>query len=262
MEIVSDNLQDIQDLAKKIASGSEITTRPPTSPTIDLPGGFIAADGSVTRSATVRELTGRDEEAIARGGNRAVMLNTVLARGLEKLGYNDATVADLDNLLAGDRDAILLGIRKMTFGSTVDGALNCPGCGTRQNVLIDLDEDIPTTELADPVNDRVFEVDLKAGKAVVTLPTGLVQKQLADNVSKSAPEKMSIFLGGCLVSINDIPCTGAYTASTLGILDRETLFAEITKRNPGPRLEAVVKACGACGADISIPLSLADLFRI
>ena len=262
METISDNIQDIKDLAKQISGAEEIRTRPPIDPTVELPGGFIAADGSLVKTATVRELTGRDEEVIAKGGNKSLMLNTVLSLGLEKLGYNTPSAHDLDSLLAGDRDMILLGIRKATFGKTVDGVINCPGCGTKQDMLIDLDDDIEVVELADPIKDRVFDVELRAGTAVVGLPNGIVQKQLAENLFKSNAEKMSIFLGGCMVSINDKPCIGASSAANLGILDRELLFTEIVKRNPGPRLEAVVKACKACGVEISVPLSLADLFRL
>ena len=262
MEITSDNIQDIQDLAKKISEFSEIKNRLPEDPTVELPGGFLNPDGSIVKVATVRELNGYDEEIIARGGNRAIMLNTILSRGLEKIGYKTPTTDDLDSLLAGDRDAILLGIRKLTFGKTVNGTTVCPGCGVRQDVLIDLDEDIETKELTDPLNDRIFEIDLKAGKAVVGLPNGIVQKQLADNLTKSTPERMTIFLSGCLVSIDDEPSIGLSSALKLGILDRENLLAEITSRNPGPRLEAVVKACKACGVEISVPLSLADLFRL
>lgn len=262
MEVISDNIQDIKDLAKQISGSDEIITRHPVDPTVELPGGFISSDGSLAKSATVRELTGRDEELIAKGGNKSIMLNTILSLGLEKLGYNKPTAQDLDSLLAGDRDAILLGIRKVTFGNTVDGVIDCPGCGVKQDMLIDLDEDVEVVELADPIKDRVFEVELRAGTAVVGLPNGLVQKQLSENLYKSTAEKMSIFLGGCLISINDNPCIGASSAANLGILDRETLFAEIVKRNPGPRLEAVVKACKACGVEISVPLSLAELFRL
>jgi hypothetical protein len=262
METISENPQDIQDLAAKFNSTGTITSRMPESPEVELPGGFVGKDGVVIKFATVRELTGRDEEAIARGGNRNLLLNTILTRGLEKLGYDAVTSTDFDNLLAGDRDAILLGIRKITFGKTVDGEIVCPGCGELQDMLIDLDEDIEMVELDDPINGRVFEVDLKAGRAVVGLPNGITQRKVMENASKSSAELVTIFLGGCLISINDQPSMGPSTAASLGILDRETLLTEITKRNPGPRLGAVVKACKACGEDISIPLSLAELFRV
>lgn len=262
MEVLSDNVDDIKDLAKKIGQGPEIKTRMPANPTVDLPGGYITPEGSLVKFATVKELTGHDEEFIARGVNSTLMLNNVLLRGVESLGHSAPTERALDDLLAGDRDAILLGIRKATFGNTIDGVINCPGCGARQDMLIDLDEDVEVVELKDPINDRIFELDLKAGRAVVTLPTGAVQKQLAEGANKSLAERKTIFLGGCLVSINDDPCIGAYSAASLGILDREALFTEIAKRNPGPRLEAVVKACKACGTEISVPLSLAEMFRI
>jgi hypothetical protein len=44
--------------------------------------------------------------------------------------------------------------------------------------------------------------------------------------------------------------------------DRTKIVDEIIKRNPGPRLGEVKKACQACGEDILLPLSLLDLFRL
>ena len=259
MEITSDDIEDIKKLAAQI-SDSDVQTRFPDNPDVELPGGFIAKDGSVVKYATVRELTGRDEEFIARGGNKSIMLNNILVRGVERLGYNAPSSNDLDSLLAGDRDALLLGIRKVTFGAIIDGSITCPSCAEKQDVVIDLDTDIEYTELADPLNDRVFEINLKAGKTEVGLPTGAVQKRLADSMGKTAAERLTILLNGCLIAINDEPCN--MVAADLGIVDRETLLEEIVKRNPGPRLEAVIKACKACGTDIAVPLSLADLFRL
>ena len=262
MEIVSDNVNDIKNLASQISQEDDIKTRMPADPSVELPGGFLKDDGALVKYATVRELTGRDEEAIARLSNRNQMLNLILERGLEKLGEAEPSSFDLDSMLAGDRDAIILAIRKVTFGPTVESVVTCPKCLERSDVSIDLDKDIEIRELQDPLNDRTFEVDLRAGKAKVTLPIGALQKQLADNSGKNSAELLSVFLGGCLVSIDGEPCIGTYSATNLGILDRETLFNEIAKRNPGPRLEAVMKACAACGEEIYLPFSLADLFRL
>ena len=190
------------------------------------------------------------------------MLNTLLVRGLETIGYDKPTSADYDNLLAGDREAILLAIRKATFGEVVEGVVSCPGCGVEQDVDINLTTDVEVKELTDPVSDRVFEVQLKAGKAVVGLPNGITQRKMMEAAGKSTAELTSIFLGSCLISVNDTPSMGASTAVSLGLMDREKLMTEIAERNPGPRLGAVIKACKACGVEISIPFSLADLFRL
>jgi len=263
METISSNPQDIQNLAKHFEEpGTIVETVAPESLEVELPGGFIGKDNSLIKFATVRELNGADEEIISKTNNSGAFLNTILKRGIDKLGHETATAADLDNMLAGDRDAILLAIRRATIGRTVVGVTTCPACGESQDVNIDLKDDVEMRELEDPFSDRIFDVELRVGRAVVGVPNGITQKKLTESTNKTTAELTTLLLAGCLISINDEPSFGASTAIKLGILDREKLVTEIAKRNPGPRLEAVVKACKACGEELLLPLSLADLFRL
>lgn len=263
METITSNPQDIQDLAAKFQNPTvEVKTVAPESLEVELPGGFLKKDGSVVKFASVKELTGADEEVIYRSASTGLFLNTILSRGIDTIGYEKATAADLDTMLAGDRDTLLLAIRRATFGNKVDGETTCPACGERQDVLIDLVEDVEVRELPNPIVDRIFDVDAKIGKVTVGLPNGLTQKRLMESTNKNSAELTTLLLGSCIISINDEPSLGASTAAKLGILDREKLITEIVRRNPGPRLEAVVKACKACGTEMSLPLSLADLFRL
>ena len=130
----------------------EIKTETPTDLIVALPGGFITQEGSLIKKAKVRELTGIDEEIIARSETEAKALQVILQRGLEELGDKRPSENDLDSLLAGDRDAILLGIRKATFGRTVEYKINgCNSCLEPQSFEIDLDTDVKNTELKDEV---------------------------------------------------------------------------------------------------------------
>ncbi len=96
-----------------------ISTRAPASNEVTLVTGFINKAGETVKVAEVKELNGSDEEAIAKAGSSGKALNVILQRGLVSLGDTPATKEDLDSLVAGDRDAILLGIRRVTFGETV-----------------------------------------------------------------------------------------------------------------------------------------------
>jgi len=164
--------------------------------------------------------------------------------------------------LSGDRDAILLGIRKATFGNEVDYKVICNSCSEEQSLIIDLNSDVKVKELADPY-ERVWEIDIKAGKTVLAFPNGLVQKKLSNGVtSKTMAELNTILLAGCVMSINGVSVTGPQDVLNLGMSDREKIAMELLEKNPGPRLMEVSKACKACGKDINVPLSLAALFRI
>lgn len=239
----------------------EVKTKAPLGPEVTLPGGFI--DGNeVIKTVEVRELTGVDEEAIAKAPNTGKALNVLLQRGLVKIGSRDVRKEDFDALLSGDRDAILIGIRRITFGETLDLSINCLSCGESQEVAIDLVDDIPVASLEDSIADRTWTVDTKKGIAVISLPTGITQKKLLENSDKTTAEINTLLLSGCVMSVNGMPSMGASTVLNLGMADRSKIIDQILEKNPGPRLGEVKKTCKACGEDIALPLSLVDLFRV
>ena len=262
---VSNDPAVISEAVKELTAGDEvkITTLSPSNSEVILPGGFIAKDGSVIKFAEVRELNGIDEEAISKAGSVGRALAAMLQRGVVSIGTSPADKNDIDSLLSGDRDALLLGIRRVTFGDTVDFEFPCPHCKTDLDVVVDLNEDIPVVELDDPLQGRTFTyVSKKHGAIVVGLPTGAVQKKLVENSDKTVSELNTILLAGCIKTINGSASLGASSALALGMVDREAIVAEIVKNNPGPRLGEVKTTCEACGEDIPMPLSLADLFRL
>lgn len=252
----------INKLAQELTAGPQavVATEAPADNLVILPGGFITPTG-VVKNAEVRELNGLDEEAIAKSGSTAKALLTILNRGLEKIGEKVPTKDDFDNMLSGDRDAILLGIRKVTFGTESEFNQFCPTCDQMQLFKIDLNDDVKTTELDNPITDRRWKVKIKAGIAEVALPNGITQKKIMENADKTIAELNTMILSGCLVSLNESP-TSPSTVLELGIADRETLITEIVNRNPGPRLGEVTKACEVCGTEVEVPLSLAALFRL
>ena len=89
---------------------------PPSDTIVELPGGYLNAAGEVIKFAEVRELNGKDEEAISKTNNMAKALLIILQRGTVTIGDEEATDKVLDSLLVGDRDALLLGILKAKIG--------------------------------------------------------------------------------------------------------------------------------------------------
>jgi hypothetical protein len=80
----------------------------PSDTTVELPGGYLNAAGEIIRTAEVRELTGKDEELISKTNNLGKAILTILQLGTVKIGNELATDKILDELLVGDRDAIIL----------------------------------------------------------------------------------------------------------------------------------------------------------
>lgn len=227
----------VANLASQVMNeAKDVKTVPPSSSEVELPGGFIDS-GSLVKYVEIRELTGADEEAIAKAGSTAKALNEILQRGLVKIGGRPVKNEDFEEMLLGDRDAVLLGIRKITFGDRVTASIPCNKCQVVKDVVVDLNEDIEVKELTDPINDRSFEVQLKVGNALVVLPNGLTQRKIMESGDKTASELATIIIAGCLVSIAGAPVAyGTKTALNLTIKDRESIVAEIADRNPGPRL--------------------------
>lgn len=263
-ESTSSNPQLIAKAAAQFEEAPKVAvvTKAPSDTEVALPGGFMNREGALVKYAEVRELNGADEEAIARSGNTGRALNTMLQRGLVSLGMESASKEDLDTLLSGDRDAILIGVRIATFGNEIEFNGACPTCDAEQALVLDLTKDIPIKELTDPMVDRMWEYESKLGIVKVGLPTGSVQRRLLENSEKSAAELNTILLAGCVASINGSPSIGATDVLRLSWKDREVLVQQILDRNPGPRLGEVKKVCEACGEDIPMPLTLAALFRV
>jgi hypothetical protein len=234
-------------------------TKLPPATDVILPAGLIDPfDGEIT-TAEVRELTGADEEAISKLADSAKALLVILERGTVKIGDQKATEALLDSLYAGDREAILLAIRKATFGSDIKlGPAPCPHCGEEQLFEIDLDKDVPIKTLKE---SGQFTVHCNVGNVVVTLPKGAAQKAIVSSSNKTMAELDTIILSHCIVSINDAMVLDPNVVRNLSIKDRRTILEEISNRNPGPQLSDIKVPCQSCGTEVPLPLTLAELFR-
>lgn len=227
---------------------------------VELPGGFLDADGNLIRTAEVRELTGFDEEALAKAATPAKVMHLLLTRGVVAVGGQKPDQGLFNTLLAGDRDALLLAIRKATYGTDIDFNILCPECGEEVEIKIDLNQDVKFKTLEE-AGDRYFEVDLRNGTASVRLPQGDAQRALLQAEDKTYAELNTILLRWCVDTINDFPVVSEDSVRKLSIKDREKILEEIAKRNPGPKLNEVKKACPSCEEDIDMPLTLNGLFR-
>lgn len=258
-EVISD-AQLINTYAQKMMEEPEvqITTQAPPEPIVDLHVGIMRGN-ELVKTAEIRELNGEDEELISKSGSVGKALEVILARGTILIGNQRPTDAELGGLISGDRDALLLAIRRVTFGSEVDVTLFCSSCSHKDEYVIDLKNDVPVVDGNTPTT---WDIPVKSGVITVTMPTGVTQKKVIENNDKTSAELSTIFLGGCIVAVDREPVVGPRIALSLGISERETILREIFSKTPGPRLMEVTKTCKACDADIPAPLSLADLFRL
>lgn len=246
---------EIDDLADKALELPETV--------IELPGGYVNADLELVTEVEIRELTGADEEAIAKSADAGRALLTILERGTVRVGEEKAARNILDSMLIGDRDYVLLAIRRATYGNEVElTEVNCQNCGGMQELTVDLSTDVPIARWDDPENDRYFEVKSRGRVFQVSMPVGQTQRELITKGEITLAEMNTILLAGAVNSIDGVPSMGVSTVRNLGIADREAITREIAKRYTGPRLNATEKECPSCGEKIVISLAMGALFRL
>jgi hypothetical protein len=251
--------QVLADSDNKKEYEAEITA--PSDTTVNLPAGLITPSGEVLRTAEVRELTGRDEEYIAKAGGIGKAFSTILSRGVVKIGDTTADEKMLDAMLSGDRDALMLGVFKATFGSELEIPAPCNGCGEMKLVAVDIDRDVPVKVLIDPIEDRTFTVQGKKNEYLVTLPTGVVQKEITENAEKGEAELTTSLLEHTILEINGSPVVTKAQVLNMGIVDRRKISTEISKRIPGPQFDGVTITCPDCEGEVVVPFNLGAFFR-
>lgn len=227
---------------------------------VNLPGGF-RRKGKLVKKATVRELTGEDEELLAkanRSGNIYHFIDTLLGCGTE-----DISKDELSNMLVGDRDSLLLGIRAATYGPEIEYAFRCPFCDGKSDLEFEV-SDIPVKKLE---GDIEFDVELRRGKrARLRLANGADQLAVFDQDDLTVPERDTILLSRCVLSITDKDGTETNVAAfpsavrQLSIPDRKKLLNEIATGQPGPKLDEITIKHDPCGNEVALEFGLGDLF--
>ena len=238
---------------------SEITY--PSESLVLLPGGYINSAREVVKTAEVRELTGKDEEFIGKSNSLSKAFSGLLERAIVSIGDELVTEDMVDQLLVGDRDALLLGIYKVTFGPVAELQGFCGGCAEYKDVQIDVDEDIEVSTLKNPLDDRVFTVKGKKHKYLVALPTGITQKTLLNNSEKTVPELTTLLLEQTVLEIDDTPVISKLQAQGINLADRRKIGEELAKRAPGPKFNDIKVDCPDCEGKVVVPISLGALFR-
>lgn len=240
----------------------EPVAAPPPDTSVQLPCGYIDKAGELHRDAVVKELNGADEEAMAKSSNPATLLNTILIRGVQTIGGQPAAPELLEKLLAADRDALLVAVRRVTYGDEVEYEVVCPECDYKHDSKVALGTDVPSKTMDDP-ESRWLHVQTSKGEALVGLPTGKVQSEILAATGKTAAELNTLMLAACVLQIGDRPITSALDVrERMSAKDRKVLLEALSESVYGPQLGEVSRSCPSCSAKIALPMSLIDLFRV
>jgi hypothetical protein len=162
-------------------------------------------------------------------------------------GRPDATLESLEALSLGRRDAELLRLRELTFGSRLDINVVCPHCGERMVCAVECNELV--AEL--PADQGVtHSIELAGQRIEFRLPTGA---DLAAAVLLGTPELIVGDLTARCV-LHPRPAEHAFDEQTIAAIAQRMLELD-------PLAEVVLElSCGRCNRSAQHLFDIAEFF--
>jgi hypothetical protein len=266
MTTTSINDPSIQKVIEDANRGAQaIPEGPPVEDPPDLvfrfAAGYMTDEGEWTKEFEVRELTGRDEEALARISEVGRSLVAMIERGVVRLGSDPASPDRLDSLYGGDWDTVLLAVRAVTFGEEIELNPVCKGCGSTYEVTVNILKDLPV-RTANP-EDLAWTVEGRRHVYEMTLYSGATQRTIFDMMSenKTIAAINTEVLHDSIQQIDGMPVLGRDAVRDLPMADRRALLDSIQERRVGPDLQGVKIKCPTCSHEQGYPLNAAALFQ-
>lgn len=232
---------------------------------VSLPCGFWVG-GRCYREARLRPLTGHDEVFLwETEGTLSLARRTsiLLARCLTHLGtVQTATPEETAGLSVGDREALVLHLRRLTFGNRMACLLNCPspGCGKQ------LDLDLQVTDLLLPpcprpkqLYEKTFKLNGSRIRARFRLPVGADQEAVARLATTDAVRAGEEIFRRCVVRLRR---RGEKKLLSLQEYAR-ALTAQVGRAMAelDPQAELILNlTCPECSSAFSAPLDAAGFF--
>ena len=209
-----------------------------------LPHGFWAA-GNRRTDAELRPLTGADEEFLLElrpSVLPAERTTALLAHCLVRLGpHAPPSADDVRELVVGDREALLLQLRRLALGDRLDCVVPCPGCGELMDVELRVG-DLLLEAYADAPERR------EALGVVYRAVTGADQEAGARAAVDDVDAAARLVLGRCI--------EGELTADVEGALP--ALLAEAD-----PQAELLLRVgCPACGGEFPVALDAGGFLEL
>jgi uncharacterized protein YbaR (Trm112 family) len=195
----------------------------------------------------LRPLRGSDEEWLAESGTvpAAFAVSRLLGDCIVRAeGGNEPGLALARSLLVGDRDFLMLQLRKMTLGSRVLAVIACPACPSRMDVELD----VAQIEIDRP-DSVAAAYSLESGSRTIRfrLPTGADQEAVARLPLEQAVDALllrcTVDDGGCAIDADE----------------RDALISAMEAA--APRVEPELDlTCPDCGHAFVLPIEIGSFF--
>jgi transcription elongation factor Elf1 len=249
------------------------------SPTefVELPSGgrYYPPGHALYKQDTVeiRYMTARDEDILT--SQTLLRKGLAIDRLLENLLINEEI--QVNDLLVGDKSALILAARISGYGADYQTKVTCPGCNAAVDHSFDLND--VTNNPGNVVSEGIEEVEITPhGTFVVTLPktqykaefrllTGHDERYLSDITKKKTKLKLpdagaTDLLKRLLISINDVTNGSEISdfIDNMPALDSRFLRAAVVGAAPHVDMSQFY-SCSNCGyeSEMEVPLT-ADFF--
>lgn len=214
-----------------------------------LPGGLVLEDGRRLEAVALRPLSGYEEEWLARhpAAPSAVAVTRILGACVTPLEPLLGSVELARRLLVGDRDHLMVQLRRLTLGDTVAAVLACPSCGEKMDITCDLAQ--APVEAA-PQAAPFYDVDLPGDRARTVrlrLPTGADQE---DILGLEDDDAVDALLMRCIID------DGGQTPTPD---ERESAIAAMERLAPRVEIELDL-VCPECGHSFLAPFDPTSFF--
>lgn len=224
--------------------------------------GYTDKDGVTHKEFTLREMTGKDEEAIHKGdikNNPSKVISVLLSRCVTRIGsLTPKSVGGIKNweniikdLYVGDQDYMLIQLRKISVGEDIEVSHTCPNCKAKLNTTVSVDE----LDIKPFKGEHTIPFELPRGykdKKGVVHKTGTVRlakgidREILNPLAKNNIARAETVMLTRLCKFDDGYSIDEDIIGNLSIRDREYLQSIIQDNLFGISLEADVE-CAQCG---------------
>lgn len=207
---------------------------------VALPSGF-AEGGTWRRKVWLRPWNGADvENIIGEEAVAAVCTTAILSRCVSLDNCAPVGSEFVRNLIVGDREALLLHLRRITLGDRLDCVLICPSCNEKLDLEVrPSDVLLPTYKHSQTIHSRSLVCDGCRYDIQFRLPTGADQEAVVELAARDATAAARVVLERCIEQVNG----AAVTTIPVAIADAlPNVMAELDPQAE-VRLSATCPAC-------------------
>jgi hypothetical protein len=223
---------------------------------VTLPRGLFDPEGGQHRDAVLRPVTGELELALAEHPqDHPAAVDQLLAASLERIGaYTTIDATHAAALSRGDRDHLLLQLRRGVFGDRLDLVVRCANPACEESADMELRISNLAPEPAAPAPEWI-EAFTPMGPARLREPTGADDASVAGLSGAAASARLWSRL------LLDLAGRGPVEPEDWNQLDpavRQALALALAEGQSGPAL-SIVAPCPSCGALMEVELDAAFL---